>query len=147
MCQGFENRNYAKLSTKKSYRDSLNLASGWMCSRTMTLLVGEGLISHCDVRLAACLRANVRPAQPQQSDMLESKLLLPLHPTKFFAVAACLQAWLWWYRGGRSSSSVVRLLPCSGRPFCTPCKLKVFTFVNWTVSAWRCAVNTLRVGC
>ena len=31
--------------------------------RTTTLLVSEGLVSHCDVRFAACLRANVRPAQ------------------------------------------------------------------------------------
>ena len=43
--------------------DSLYLASSYMSSRTTTLLVSEGLASHCDVRLAACLRANVRQAQ------------------------------------------------------------------------------------
>ena len=38
---------------------SLNLARTCMHSR-MTLLVSEGLVSHYDIRLAACLWANVR---------------------------------------------------------------------------------------
>ena len=39
--------------------DSLNLASTCMHSRMTTLLASEGLVSHCDVRLGACLRVNV----------------------------------------------------------------------------------------
>ena len=51
------------VSTKKCHHDSLYLASACMCFRTMTVLVSEGLVGHCDVRLAACLQANVWPAQ------------------------------------------------------------------------------------
>ena len=48
-----------KLSTKES--DSINLASICMRSRTTTLLASEGLASHYDFELAACLQANVWP--------------------------------------------------------------------------------------
>ena len=71
-CQSYEDKKTTLHYQRKCHHDSPYLASVYMRSRTTTLLASEELASHCDIRLATCLRANVRLAQ--ETHMLASSL-------------------------------------------------------------------------